>query len=228
MDVVVAERMTLAAGLGATNLGESFMHRRLPRRWFAALAGAAATAGVLLPVSAAWAPHVAQLQVTPTSFKAGDTVTVFGPSGYGATNPVEIRLDSADAPVLGSFKTSGSGFAMWGPGTITIPADTKAGVHTLWATQKLEETEKLIRGMPTKTLVQVLNADGSGPVLGQDLSPQLEPRPTGLVEDKPVSTGALVLVGLGVAGIAMFAAGGAALMSSRRRSPATETVRGSR
>jgi len=202
------------------------MERRLPRRWFAALAGAAGAAGVLLPVSAAWAPHVAQLQVTPTAFKAGATVTVFGPSGYGATNPVEIRLDSADAPVLGSFKTSGSGFAMWGPGTITIPADVKPGVHTLWATQKLEESEKLIRGMPTKTLVQVLNADGSGPVLGLDLSPQIEARPTGLVEDKPVSTGALVLVGLGVAGVAMFAAGAAALMSSRRGSPSAQKIGG--
>ncbi len=201
------------------------MHRRLSRRWFAALAGAAGAAGVLLPVSAAWAPHVAQMKVTPTQFKAGDTITVFGPSGYGATNPVEVRLDSADGPVLGSFKTSGSGFAQWGPGTVTIPADVKPGIHTLWATQKLEESEKLIRGMPTKTLVEVLNPDGTNPVVGQDLSPQLEPRPTGLVEDKPVGAGALVLVGLGVAGVAMFAAGAAALMSSRRSGPSAEKIR---
>ncbi len=205
------------------------MNRRLSRRWFAAVAGAAAAAGALLPVSGAWAPHVAQLQVTPTQFKAGDTVTVFGPSGYGATNPVEIRLDSADGPVLGSFRTTGSGFAQWGPGTVTIPPETKPGVHTLWATQKLEESEKLIRGMPTKTIVQVLNPDGSNPVLGLDLSPKVEERPTALVEDKPASTGALILVGLGVAGVAMFAAGAAALMSSRRRTaPTPETVRSNR
>ena len=205
------------------------MFRRFSRRWLTAAAGAAATAGALLPVNAAWAPHVAQLQVTPTAFNAGDTVTVFGPSGYGSTNPVEIRVDAADGPVIGSFKTSGSGFAMWGPGTVTIPADVKPGIHTLWATQKLEESEKLIRGMPTKTLVQVLNPDGSNPVLGQDLTPQVEQRPTDLVEDKPVSTGALVLVGLGVAGIAMFVAGAAALMSSRRRpAGSAETVRTNR
>ncbi len=206
--------------------GKYSMHRRLSRRWFAAVAGAAAAAGMLLPVSGAWAPHVAQLQVTPTTFKAGDTVTVFGPSGYGSTNPVEIRIDSADGPVIGSFKTTGSGFAQWGPGTVTIPADLKPGVHTLWATQKLEESEKLIRGMPTKTIVQVLNPDGSNPVVGLDLSPKVEERPTTLVEDKPASTGALILVGLGVAGVAMFAAGAAALMSSRRRpTPTAETVR---
>ena len=180
---------------------------------------------MLLPVSAAWAPHVAQLQVTPTQFKAGDTVNVFGPSGYGSTNPVEIRLDSADGPVLVSFRTTGSGFAQWGPGTVTIPPDTTPGVHTLWATQKLEESEKLIRGMPTTTLVQVLNPDGSNPVVGLDLSPKIEERPTTLVEDKPVGAGALVLVGLGVAGVAMFAAGAAALMSSRRSGPSAEKIR---
>jgi hypothetical protein len=200
------------------------MHRRISRRWLAAVAGAAAAAGALLPVSGAYAPHVAQLKVTPTTFKAGDTVTVFGPSGYGATNPVEIRLDAADGPVLGSFDTTGSGFAQWGPGTITIPADVSPGVHTLWATQKLEESEKLIRGMPTKTLVQVLNPDGSAPVVGLDLTPQVEQRPTELVEDDPVGMGALVLVGLGVAGVAMFAAGAAALTSSRRRAPEAQKV----
>ena len=202
------------------------MHRRISRRWLAAVAGAAAAAGALLPVSGAYAPHVAQLQVTPTTFKAGDTVTVFGPSGYGSTNPVEIRLDASDGPVLGSFRTTGSGFAQWGPGTITIPADVSPGVHTLWATQKLEESEKLIRGMPTKTLVQVLNPDGSAPVVGLDLTPQVEQRPTELVEDDPVGMGALVLVGLGVAGVAMFVAGAAALMSSRRSAPQAEASRG--
>ena len=201
-------------------------HRRLSRRWFAALAGAAGAAGVLLPVSAAWAPHVAQLQVTPTTFKAGDVVGVFGPNGYGSTNPVEIRWDAVDGPVLGSFRTTGGGFATWGPGTVTIPPDAKPGIHTLWATQVLVESEKLIRGMPTKTLVTVLNADGSRPVLGQDLTPQTEARPTGLVEDETVGTGALVLAGLGVAGVAMFVAGAAALMSSRRSSPQAQTTRG--
>src|SRR5215213_11873865 len=107
-------------------MGELLIHRRISRGWFAAIACAAAGAGSLLRGSGAWAPHVAQLQVTPTQFKAGDTVTVFGPSGYGSTNPVEVRLDAADAPVLGSFKTSGSGFAMWGPATLTIPADVKS------------------------------------------------------------------------------------------------------
>ena len=207
-------------------MGDTLKLRRTSRRWLAAVVGSAAAAGVLLPMSTAWAPHVAQLQVSPTQFKAGETVTVFGPRGYGQTNPVEIRWDSVDGPVLGSFKTVETGFAMWGPGTVTIPADAKPGVHTLWATQKLEESEKLIRGMPAKTLVQVLNADGSAPALGLNLTPQVEERPTELVEDDAVGTGALVLAGLGVAGLAMFAAGAAALMSARRRSAEAAPVRG--
>jgi hypothetical protein len=141
---------------------------------------------------------------------------------------VEVRLDSSDGPVLGSFRTTGSGFAQWGPGTITIPADVKPGVHTLWATQKLEESEKLIRGVPSKAIVTVLNADGSAPVVGVDLSPKVEARPTGLVEDKPVSNGTLAMVGLGVAGIAMFIAGAAALSASRRRTPEAQRVGGGR
>ena len=204
------------------------MNRRFSRRWLATLAGAAGAAGVLLPASAAWAPHVAQLKVTPTEFKAGDTVGVFGPNGYGSTNPVEIRWNAVDGPVLGSFKTTGGGFATWGPGLVTIPADAKPGISTLWATQKLEESEKLIRGMPTKTLVTVLNADGSRPALGADLRPQTEVRPTDLVEDEAVGSGALVLVGLGVAGVAMFVAGAAALMSSRRCSASGAQTAGSK
>jgi len=47
----------------------------------------------------------------------------------------------------------------------------------------------------------------------------------GLVEDEPVSTGAIVLVALGVAGVGMFLAGGAALVASRRLS-STKQVAG--
>ncbi len=200
-------------------------------RWLvrSCLAAGGAAALVLVSATAAWAPHVAQLQVTPAQAQPGQEVSVYGPRGYGPTNPVEVRWGSPTGPVLGTFQPNTESYAQWGPGTVTIPADAKPGIHTLWATQKLEESEKLIRGMPTKTLVTVLNPDGSSPVLGQDLTPQLEQRPTELIEDKPVGTGALVLVGLGVAGIAMFIAGADALMSSRRRPAGTaETVRTNR
>ena len=190
------------------------------------MAAGVALAALLVAASPSWAPHVAQLQVTPNQAKAGQEVSVYGPRGYGPANAVEIRWGSPTGPVLGTFQPNTESYAQFGPGTVTIPADAKPGIHTLWATQKLEESEKLIRGMPTKTLVTVLNADGSRPVVGEDLTPQTEPRPSGLVEDEAVGTGALVLAGLGVAGVAMFAAGAAALMSSRRNPPQAETTRG--
>ena len=53
----------------------------------------AAGALLVLVAQPAHAPHVAQLQVTPDQVRPGDTVSVFGPRGYGKTTPVEIRLD---------------------------------------------------------------------------------------------------------------------------------------
>lgn len=193
------------------------------------LCALAAGAAALLPTTAAWAPHVAQLKVNPTTMKPGQEIEVYGPNGFGRTNPVEIRWDAQDGPVLGTFQptcpTPSACFAPWGPGKVTVPADAKAGQHALWVTQKLADDEKLIRGMPTRTLIQVV-PEGGAPVVANDLAAQLEPRPATLEENEPVGAGPLVLVGLGVAGMAMFAAGAAALFSSRRRPPATpETVR---
>ena len=59
-------------------------------------------------------------------------------------NRVNLRLYLAR--VLGEFRTRETGFAMWGPETITIPADAKPGIHYLWVTQKLEPTETIQRG----------------------------------------------------------------------------------
>jgi hypothetical protein len=173
----------------------------------------------------AYAPHVAQMQVTPGIAKPGETVSVFGPRGYGKTNPVEVRWDAVDGPVLGSFQPNNEGFAQWGPGTITIPADAKPGNHTLFVTQNLAADETHIRGVPVRTIIQVSDANGNVPVLGQDIN-QIQPRTDEIIEDEPVSTGTLLLVGLGAAGTAMFLAGIAAVMAGRRsESPQRATVR---
>jgi hypothetical protein len=187
------------------------------------LAAAAMVAGLGLIATAvpAYAPHVAQMQVTPSVAKPGDQVTVFGPRGYGATNPVQVRWGSVDGPVLGEFRTRETGFAMWGPEQITIPADAKPGIVDLWVTQKLEPSETIIRGVPVRTVIQIADANGTVPVVGQPLTPQVEPRPADLIESEPASTGTLLLVALGAAGVAMFLAGAAAVLSSRRRSAGT-------
>ncbi|MCA1692305.1 MAG: hypothetical protein ABR540_06430 [Acidimicrobiales bacterium] len=179
--------------------------------------GASVIAAVALLVTAgpAFAPHVAQMQVNPGTAKPGQEVSVFGPRGYGKTNPVEVRWDAVDGPVLGTFQPNSEGFAMWGPGTITIPADAKPGNHTLFVTQKLEKDESHIRGVPVRTVIQVSDANGAVPVVGEQGN-QVVPRTATLQEDEPVSAGALALVALGAAGVAMFVAGMAALAAGRR------------
>ena len=180
-------------------------------------------AGVItvLGPSPAYAPHVAQLQVTPAQVRAGETVTVFGPRGYGRTNPVQIRLDSETGPVLGSFQPDQQRFAQWGPGTVTIPPETTAGRHTLFATQELPEADAGIRGIPARTVIEVLGP-ASLPVVGAPLSPPVADRADAreVTKDDGVPVVGVLLVGLGVGGAAMFVAG-LASAAARRRAPET-------
>lgn len=172
------------------------------------------------------APHVAQLQVTPAQVKAGEEVTVFGPRGYGRANPVEIRAGSIDGPILGTFQPNEELYAMWGPGTVRIPEDTKPGTFYLYATQTLTPAESHIRGVPARGEVTILGAGGA-PVLSQAPEVPLDQQPTvGLLEDEPVSTGSVLLVALGVAGAGLFIAGMAVAFSSRRRPPGQPSVAG--
>jgi hypothetical protein len=165
------------------------------------------------------APHVAQLQVTPAEVQAGQEVTVFGPRGYGRTNPVEIRGGSVDGPVLGTFQPNEESYAMWGPGTVRIPEGVKPGTYALFATQTLAANETHIRGVPARGEVKILGPAGSAPVLGQAPETPLSEQPrVELLEEEPVSTGAVLLVALGVAGAGLFVAGATAALNTRRQS----------
>ena len=159
--------------------------------------------------------------MTPAQVRAGEQVSVFGPRGYGRTNPVEIRLDSETGPVLGSFQPDNQRFAQWGPGTVTIPADTPAGRHTLVATQELPDADAGIRGIPARTVIEVLGP-ASVPVLGAPLSPPVGGRADRIevTDDGGVPVGPVILVALGVAGVAMFAAGTASAVVRRRSADA--------
>ena len=175
---------------------------------------------VLASAPPSFAPHIAQLQVTPAQAKAGQEVTVFGPRGYGRTNPVEIRAGSLDGPILGSFQPNEESYAMWGPGTVKLPDNIPAGVYYLFATQTLAPSETHIRGVPARGQVTVIGSGGA-PVLGAPPEIPLEDQPkVDLLEEKPVSNGAVLLVALGVAGAGLFIAGVGAAVSSRRRQTA--------
>ncbi len=125
------------------------------------LATGGAAAMLLLVAAPSWAPHVAQLQVTPAQARPGQEVSVYGPRGYGPTNPVEVRWGSPTGPVLGTFQPNTESYAQWGPGTITIPADAKAGTYQLFATQNLTPGETYIRGIPSQASIQVVSATGA-------------------------------------------------------------------
>jgi hypothetical protein len=189
------------------------------------LATGGAAAVVLLAATPSWAPHVAQLQVTPAQARPGQEVSVYGPRGYGPTNPVEVRWGSPTGPVLGTFQPNTESYAQWGPGTVTIPADAKAGTYQLFATQNLTPGETYIRGIPSQASVQVVSATGAAPVLAG--TPRIAPEDQaviGLEEEEETSTGSLVLLALGVAGGALFLGGGAAILVARRPQPAPETA----
>jgi len=172
----------------------------------------------LASATPSFAPHIAQLQITPNQAKAGEEVTVFGPRGYARTNPVEIHFGSVSGPMLGKFQPNEEAYAMWGPGTVRIPEDAKPGIYSLYATQVVLPAESHIRGVPARGELTVLGPGGT-PVLGATQAPALPDQSgPGLVEEEPVSTGTVVLVALGVGGVGMFLAGGAALAASRRRS----------
>lgn len=170
---------------------------------------------VLVPATPAWAPHVPQLQVTPTQVQPGQEVTVYGTRGFGFTNPVEVRFNSTDGPILGTFQPANESYAPWGPGTVRIPEGIKPGTYYLWATQVISPIEKHIRGVPTRAVINVVGPGGP-PSVGAQMEVPGNAGQEGYVREDGPNVWALVLIGLGVAGLTLFAAGLVALAGSRR------------
>ena len=181
---------------------------------------------VLVPASAAWAPHVPQLQVTPEQVRPGQEVSVYGTRGFGFTNPVEVRFNATDGPVLGSFQPTNEPYAPFGPGTVRIPENLTPGTYYLWATQVLSPAEKHIRGVPARATITVLGPGGT-PVLGAQVGTPGDQGVEGFARSEGPSGWSLVLVGLGVAGIALFGAGLVAVLGSRRAERSPEAGAGS-
>ena len=194
------------------------------RRWAELIVAASLAVVVLiLTGSPAWAPHVPQLEVTPNRMRPGDQVVVAGTRGFGFTHPVEVRFNAPDGPVLGTFQPDRQAYAAWGPGPITIPADTKPGTYVLYATQQLADLESHIRGVPARMTIEVVGPGGP-PVVGRELLQPGEEGSADLVRERGPSWGALVTVGLGVAGFGIFLAALAIVVGNRRRAGEMERV----
>ncbi len=161
------------------------------------------------------------LDVVPRQAGVGSQVTLKGVS-YNP-NPVVVRFNALDGPVIGTIRpTGGTGTSSnWNlEGTVTLPADAKPGNYVLIATQP--STDGKLTQIPTRGLVTITG--NAPPVVGAPVVEQPAERPLGLAQGESVSTGAKVLVGLGVAGLALFLAGMAALVASRRPAGAPAAV----
>lgn len=193
------------------------------RGFAAATFGVAAT--VVMLGATAWACIAGPtLDVIPRQANAGAEVTLKGVS-YNR-NPVAVRFNALDGPVLGTLQpTGGTGTSSnWNlEGTVRLPADVKPGNYVLIATQPSADGK--LTQIPTRGLVSVTGA--GAPVVGATAAVDATERPVGLVQGESVSTPAKLLVGLGVGGVALFLAGVAALVASRRPSGSPAPARAS-
>ena len=184
-------------------------------------AGAFASIAVLgIAASAAWAcvsgPVVNLSTVTA---KPGEEVTVTG-TGFRQAHPVQVRWNALDGPVVAEVaKPEDRNITA----NFTVPAGTAPGNYVLIVTQTKDGATTL---SPIRAVLNVVGPSGQTPVLGADTTSDASDRIPSLVRsDNDVSNGTLALVALGVAGIGMFAAGIAALASSRRGGITAEPAR---
>jgi hypothetical protein len=172
-----------------------------------------AIAAVMVASATAWAcvsgPSVT---LNPANAKPGDTVTA-SMRDFRKADPIQARWNALNGPVLATFEHNGSGTPF--TGQFTVPGDAKPGNYVLILTQTASDGK--MTQMPVRALVTVVSPNGSNPVLGAAVSPTEANRPAGLVtNDESISGASLLLAGLGVAGVAMFVAGMAALLAGRR------------
>jgi hypothetical protein len=185
---------------------------------FGALAGAATLA---LAGSAAWAcvsgPVV---NLSTISAKAGEQVTLTG-TGFRSPDPVQIRWNALDGPIIAEVAKPSSDQTV--SATFTVPAGTAPGSYVVVVGQTKNGRPTL---SPIRAVLGVVGPTGTNPVLGADATADTGDRLPALVQsDNDVSNGTLALVALGVAGIGMFAAGVAALATSRRGGVTAAPVR---
>ena len=156
--------------------------------------------------------------VTPTTAAPGGEVQISGVY-FTKEQPVEVRLNALDGPVLGSF-TPAEGARSFGlemQGTIVVPPGTKPGSYVLLFTQR-DAAGKLVQ-TPSRVMFTVSGPGGSTPALGAPGGLGDTGREPGLVrtDDDAIGASAMLLIGLGAAGIGMFLTGMAALAAGQRR-----------
>ncbi len=177
-----------------------------------ALGALAGIAVLVMAGSAAWAcvsgPVV---NLSTVKAKPGEQVTATG-TGFRQADPVQIRFNALDGPVLAEMPRPDNQTINV---SFTVPPSTAPGDYVIIVSQSRNGSLTL---SPIRAVLTVSGTSGQTPVLGADRTADDADRIPALVRtESSVSNGTLALVALGVAGIAMFIAGAAALASSRRK-----------
>lgn len=181
------------------------------RKW--AIGGLGTISAVIVAAAAAWAcvsgPAV---NLSTINAKPGTEVSVTG-TNWSKSDPVTVRWNALDGPVLATFAKPDSGNIS---GTITVPADAKAANYVLIFTQSSPDGN--LSQMPVRALLTVTPDGADIPLVG---APVAVPPTTGRVDgldtnDNAVNGATLALIALGVAGLGMFLAGMAAWFAGRR------------
>ena len=174
-----------------------------------------------IAASTAWAcvsgPVVNLSTVTA---KPGEQVTLTG-TGFRQADPVQVRWNALDGPIVAQLAKPDGNQTI--TATFAVPAATAPGSYVVVVSQTKDGKPSL---SPIRAVLSVVGPTGQTPVLGADTTSDASDRIPALVQaDNDVSNGTLALVALGVAGIGMFAAGVAALATSRRGGATAAPVR---
>jgi len=185
--------------------------------------GASVLATVFLLSAAAWACVSGPgLKLSTATAKPGDEVTVTGSGWRFKNDPVTIRFNALDGPVLATAPVQTQAFTA----AVTVPVGTKPGDYVLIVSQNAPDGS--LSQTPARVLLTVVGPDGARPVLGAP-APIESGRPADLARnDESISAATLALVALGVAGVGLFLAGMAALLAGRRAAPSPSPASSSR
>ncbi|MDP8938235.1 MAG: hypothetical protein M3O23_11000 [Actinomycetota bacterium] len=165
-----------------------------------------AAVALVVPAGLAWGcVVVAAIKVNGSGVvQPGGTVEVFG-SDFARGKPVHMRLDSPDGRILQTVpnpqpSTMTSTFTVQVP----MPQDVSPGPHVLFATQ---EHYDMNVGIPARATINV----GSSP----PVAPLPTDRAAALEASDGPSAASYVLIGLGVAAVALLMAAAARAIASR-------------
>lgn len=185
-----------------------------------ALLTAATTVSVLGVASAGWAClPIATISATPDAVRAGEEVTVSG-IRFLVLSPVTIRLHSLDGPVMATIEMTRASNTLF-KATFQVPPETRPGPLVVLAEQDASPEMGVTNwGVPARTVVTVLDAAGNAPPV---TTPAPLARPAAL-DRESVGGVSLVLVALGVAGVALLMVGVAAVIAGRPRQQASAPV----